>query len=55
MMTLDDEGIGPRKRRKISAPGSVPYVLRSLLDEVPLTTDEHSSEVSITCVEYWSE
>jgi hypothetical protein len=48
-----DDGIGPRKRRRISPTGTVPYVLRSLFADVPIAT-EHSSDVYITCVEYWS-
>jgi len=48
-----DDGIGPRKRRKTSPAGTVPYVLRSLFADVPIAT-EHSSDVYITCVEYWS-
>ncbi|KAJ5082680.1 hypothetical protein N7532_011723 [Penicillium argentinense] len=47
-----DDGVGPRKRRRTGPPGSEPYVLRSLFDSVPLTT-ESSSDVYITCVEYW--
>lgn len=47
-----DDGVGPRKRRRIGPPGSEPYVLRSLFDGVPLATDD-SSDVYITCVEYW--
>jgi len=53
-MAPPDNGFGPRKRRKISPKGTVPYVLRSLFDQVPLTTEDHSSEVHITCMEYWS-
>ncbi|KAJ6094026.1 hypothetical protein N7467_002871 [Penicillium canescens] len=53
-MMASDHGIGPRKRRRISPPGTVPYVLRSLFEDVPLAT-EHSSDVYITCVEYWNE
>ncbi|KAJ6191139.1 hypothetical protein N7519_001160 [Penicillium mononematosum] len=49
-----DDGIGPRKRRKVSPPGTVPYLLHSLFEDVPLAT-EHSSDVYITCVEYWNE
>lgn len=48
-----DDGIGPRKRRKVSPPGTVPYLLHSLFEDVPLAT-ENSSDVYITCVEYWS-
>ncbi|KAF3398161.1 Transforming growth factor-beta receptor-associated protein 1 [Penicillium rolfsii] len=47
-----DYGVGPRKRRKIGPPGSEPYVLRSLFEDVPLATDD-SADVYITCVEYW--
>ncbi|KAJ5131200.1 uncharacterized protein N7515_007239 [Penicillium bovifimosum] len=49
-----EDAIGPRKRRKISPPGTIPYVLHSLFEDVPLAT-EHSSDVYITCVEYWNE
>jgi hypothetical protein len=52
-MMASDDGIGPRKRRKTSPAGTVPYVLRSLFADVPIAT-EHSSDVYITCVEYWS-
>ncbi|KAJ5167182.1 uncharacterized protein N7482_005963 [Penicillium canariense] len=51
-MMASDDGVGPRKRRRIGLPGSQPYVLRSLFDDVPLATD-HSSDVYITYVEYW--
>lgn len=48
-----DDGIGPRKKRKTSLPGTVPYLLHSLFTDVPIAT-EHSSDVHITSVEYWS-
>jgi len=47
-----DDGVGPRKRRRIGPPGTDPYILRSLFDNVPLATED-SSDVYITCVEYW--
>lgn len=47
-----DDGVGPRKRRRIGPLGTDPYVLRSLFDNVPLATED-SSGVYITCVEYW--
>ncbi|KAJ5581732.1 Vacuolar sorting protein 39/Transforming growth factor beta receptor-associated domain 2 [Penicillium sp. DV-2018c] len=53
-MMASEDGMGPRKRRKISPPGAMPYVLHSLFKDVPLAT-EHSSDVYITCVEYWNE
>ena len=45
---------GPRKRRKLSPPDPGPYVLRNVLDDIPLKAEEDQEEVSITCVEYWS-
>ncbi|OQE00156.1 hypothetical protein PENVUL_c057G09535 [Penicillium vulpinum] len=53
-MMASGDGIGPRKRRKISPPGTIPYVLHSLFEDVPLATED-SSDVYITCVEYWNE
>jgi hypothetical protein len=50
-----DESAGPRKRRKLSASTAPPYVLRQLLDKVPLAAEEGGPEIHITCVEYWSE
>lgn len=47
-----DNGVGPRKRRRTGLPEMEPYVLRALFDDVPLAAD-HSSDVYITCVEYW--
>jgi hypothetical protein len=49
-----DDTAGPRKRRKLSSPKAAPYVLRQLLDKVPLETEDSGSDVHITCVEYWS-
>lgn len=51
-MMASDDGVGPRKRRRTGPPGNEPYVLRSLFDDVPIAS-EGSSDVYITCVEYW--
>lgn len=32
--------------------GSGPFTLRSLLEDVPLVTDETGDDVKITCVDY---
>lgn len=45
---------GPRKKRRISPPESASYVLRPLLEKVPLAEDSNA-DIHITCVEYWSE
>ncbi|KKA18261.1 TGF beta receptor associated protein 1 [Rasamsonia emersonii CBS 393.64] len=50
-----DDSAGPRKRRKLSSPKAAPYVLRQLLDNVPLDSEGGGSDVHITCVEYWNE
>lgn len=41
------------KRRKMSPLESGAYVLRKVLEDIPLREEGHSP-VSITCVEYWS-
>ena len=53
MMASVNDHIGPRKRRRITPPTAAPYVLRSLLDNVPLTSEDSNEDVYITCVEYW--
>lgn len=50
-----DDYLGPRKRRRIASPEAASYVLRPLLDNVPLTSEDSDADVYITCVEYWSE
>jgi hypothetical protein len=45
---------GPRKRRKIAPPDPGPYVLRNVLDDIPLKAEDDQEDVFITCVEYWS-
>lgn len=54
MMRPGDDGISPRKRRRISPPQADPYILRQLLDELPLAVEDPNADVYITCVEYWS-
>lgn len=44
----------PSKRQRLSAVESGPYVLRSVLQDIPLNTEQGPGQVSITCVEYWS-
>ncbi|PCH00086.1 Vacuolar sorting protein 39/Transforming growth factor beta receptor-associated domain 2 [Penicillium occitanis (nom. inval.)] len=50
-----DGSVGPRKRRKLSASQAAPYVLRQLLDDVPIEPESGEGDVHITCVEYWNE
>lgn len=53
-MRLEDGNDGPRKRRRINPPEMGPYVLRPLLEDVPVNSEDDSDEAYITCVEYWS-
>lgn len=46
-------GVGSSKRRKLAS-NAAPYVLRQLLDNVPLDSNGGETDVCITCVEYWS-
>ncbi|KAI9849877.1 MAG: hypothetical protein M1837_000091 [Sclerophora amabilis] len=51
-MELADEGGRPRKKRRIHNE-SGPYILRTLIDNVPLTDGEASDALRISCVEFW--
>ncbi|KAI5299834.1 hypothetical protein KEM55_001482 [Ascosphaera atra] len=52
-MSPDNIVESPRKRRKITnQPETGPYVLRQLIDNVPVAT-EGDEDAHITCAEYW--
>ena len=42
-----------RKRKRETPPTIGPYVLKPLLDNVPLSSDGEDSKIEISCVEYW--
>lgn len=44
----------PTNARRLSPPEPEPYVLRHVLEDIPLDPDEGDGDVSITCVEFWS-
>lgn len=52
-MGSDGDVDGPRKRRRLSPPETGPYVLRDLVEKVPVST-EGDEGGHITCVEFWS-
>ena len=52
-MGSDDVIDPPRKRRRISPPETGPYVLRPLVDKVPVEAED-GGDAHITAVEYWS-
>ncbi|PGH12070.1 hypothetical protein AJ80_06889 [Polytolypa hystricis UAMH7299] len=54
-MGEDGDSDGPRKKRRISPPETGPYILRSLLDNVPVASDAaEQQDAYISCVEYWN-
>ncbi|EEQ89785.2 TGF beta receptor associated protein 1 [Blastomyces dermatitidis ER-3] len=54
-MSSDDDIDSPRKRRRIAPPETGPYVLRQLIESVPVAGEGSEQEVYITCVEYWND
>ena len=54
IMGSDGDADGPRKRRRLSPPETGPYVLRELVDKVPVSAEGDDETGHITCVEYWS-
>jgi vacuolar protein sorting-associated protein 3 len=45
------KGTGSRKRR-LAAPETGPFVLRSLLEDVPLSAEGEKDDIEINCVEF---
>ncbi|OAX81943.1 hypothetical protein ACJ72_03712 [Emergomyces africanus] len=54
-MSSADDIESPRKKRRIAPPETGPYVLRELLDAVPVTGEGSEQDAYITCVEYWND
>jgi hypothetical protein len=42
------------KKRRLSPPEAGPYVLKNVLKDIPLTTEDGSEDARISCVEFWS-
>jgi hypothetical protein len=57
MATSDqhDSDSRPTKRQRLSPPEANAYVLRNVLEDIPLAADDGQAQVSVTCAEYWSE
>jgi hypothetical protein len=55
---MNEEASGNHGREETMQPparqtvGDGPYTLRTLLDEVPLSTEDTGPDVKITCVDY---
>ena len=50
-MEEEDELLQKQRGKAYNSVG--PYVLRPLVDDIPLTTVEETGAVRITCVELW--
>ncbi|PGH00625.1 hypothetical protein AJ79_08140 [Helicocarpus griseus UAMH5409] len=53
-MSSADDIDSPRKKRRIAPPETGPYVLRRLIDTVPVAGEGGEQDAHITCVEYWN-
>jgi hypothetical protein len=53
-MSSIPKGIGSRKRR-FAVPETGPFVLRSLLEDVPLSAEGENNDIKINCVEFLGE
>ncbi|KIV81608.1 hypothetical protein PV11_03781 [Exophiala sideris] len=54
MNTSHQHDTRPTKRRRLLPPESGPYVLRKVLEDIPLVSEDGNDAVSVTCVEYWN-
>ncbi len=49
-----EEEVGvSRKRRRKDVPETGPYILRTLVENVPLASEGDASDIEISCVELW--
>lgn len=52
MASEEEEGVSRKRKRKPSG-STGPYVLRPLVEDVPLSAEEDATGIQITCVELW--
>jgi hypothetical protein len=54
-VVMDAEGdqSTSRKRKRHALQETGPYILRTLVDELPIKVEEDDPTVTITCVELW--
>lgn len=52
MEEKDPEGLSSSNERRRATPETGPYVLRSLLDDVPLSAEGDRDDIEIKCVEF---
>lgn len=54
MAAEEEVGVSRKRKRKTSA-STGPYILRPLVEDVPLSAEEDVTGVQITCVELWGQ
>lgn len=54
VMTSEGDDAHMRKRRRLELPQDGPYILRPVIENVPLNSDSATDDVHITAVEHWS-
>ena len=54
-MASEEEIRVSRKRKRKPSSSTGPYILRSLVEDVPLTAEEDATDIQITCVELWGQ
>lgn len=52
MASNDPEDISSARERKRKVPEDGPYVLRSLIEDLPLSADGDGTDIEINCVEF---
>ena len=50
-MSVEEGGGGSKKPGNGSSASTGAYVLKPLVQDIPLSTEEHTAETQITCVE----
>lgn len=54
-MALEEEDGVSRKRKRKPSASTGPYILRPLVEEVPLSAEEDGTDIQINCVELWGQ
>lgn len=52
MASEDPEELSRKRKRKRPGPETGPYVLRSLLEDIPLSGEGDRDDIEINCVEF---
>lgn len=52
---MSGQKVAGSKKRRLTAPETGPFVLRSLLEDVPLSAEGDNKNIQINCVEFLGE